>query len=194
MKNKEKTSVFEIISTIIKIICIIVLILLIAVLLLQRMSNNAQAVAGIRLFNVATESMVPEYVVGDIIVVKETDSEELKVGDDVTYLGEEGTFQGRVVTHRIVQIEDTENGKVIHTKGIANEVEDPTITVDQIYGKVIYKCVLISMLSKLINNMTVFYIVVFIPLALLIFLQIKDSISSKYEKDDEDDDDDDDEE
>lgn len=182
--EKEKKSAIEIISTIIKIICTILLIFLIIVLALQRFSNNEIAVGGFRIFNVATESMVPKYLVGDVLIVKETNINSLKVGDDITYLGKEGTFKGRVVTHQIVEIE--EDGKTFHTKGIANEVEDPVINGDQIYGKVIHKCIVISLLTKLMNNMVAFYILVFVPFAILIFLQLKDSFAGRNDDDDED--------
>ena len=180
------------IFTIIKLICVIVLVLLIAVLALQRFSNNEIAIGGIRVFNVVTTSMVPKYVVGDVVVVKSVDTNELKVGDDVTYLGKVDSFAGRVVTHSIKSIELTPVGKVFHTQGIANTEEDPPITADQIYGKVIYKCVVVSAMAKLMNNMTMFYIIVFIPLAILIVLQIVDFVNERKEDDDEDDEEDDD--
>ncbi len=189
--KKEKGNGLNIVFTIIKLICIILLICLIAVLALQRFSNNEIAIGGFRIFNVATESMVPKYLVGDVLIVKEIETNDLKVGDDVTYLGKEGSFKNRVVTHQIIQIDETENGKVFHTKGIANEVEDPTIEGDQIYGKVIYKCLIFSQLTKLMNNMTAFYIVVFVPFAILVSLQLKDAILGR--SDDEEDDDDTDE-
>lgn len=189
MKEEKKSKkVFDIISTIIKIICIILLILLITVLALQRFSNNEIAVGGFRIFNVATGSMVPKYNVGDVLIIKEVDPDSLEVGDDITYLGKVDTFKNRVVTHQIVRIDETVGGRIFHTKGIANDTEDPQITSEQIYGKVIYKCVVISLLTKLMNNLTAFYIIVFIPFALLIFLQIKDYIADKKELDDEDDD------
>lgn len=196
MKKKINLKPLEMIFTIIKVICLIFLILLIAVLALQRFSNNEKAIGGFRVFNVATGSMIPKYQVGDVLIVKEQDPNTLEVGDDVTYLGEHGTFAGRVVTHQIIEIEETVGGRVFHTKGIANEAEDPTITGNQIYGKVIYKCIVISLLTKLMNNMTAFYIVFVVPFAILIFLQIKESREESEEEldeDDEEDSDDDDE-
>lgn len=181
--KKEKVNGLNIIFTIIKLICIVLLVCLIAVLALQRFSNNEIAIGGFRIFNVATESMVPKYLVGDVLIVKEIDIDELQVGDDVTYIGKEGSFKNRVVTHQIIQIDETESGKVFHTKGIANEVEDPTITGDQIYGKVIHKCLIFSQLTKLMNNMTAFYIVVFVPFAILVSLQLKDAILGKDDDD-----------
>lgn len=191
MEEEKKTKkIFSIITTVIKIICIIALILLITVLALQRFSNNEIAVGGFRIFNVATGSMVPEYNVGDVLIIKEVDTNKLEVGDDITYLGEVGTFKDRVVTHRIVRIEETIGGRIFYTKGIANDTEDPQITEEQIYGKVVYKCVLISLLTKLMNNLTAFYIIIFIPFALLIFLQIKDYIADKKEDNNEEDEED----
>lgn len=181
---KKGIKVLNIIFTILKVLCLALLIIIILALAMQRFSNNEMAVGGYRVFNVITESMVPTYQVGDVLIVKNINSNELKVGDDVTYIGKEGNFTGRIVTHRIIEIEETEDGNIFHTKGIANDVEDPTIKGDQIYGKVIYKCVVISLLTKLMNNMIAFYIFIFIPLGILVFLQIKDITESKKEEED----------
>lgn len=181
------------IITIIKVICTIFLVLLIAVLAIQRFSNNKIAIGGFRVFNVVTTSMVPEYEVGDIVVVKKVSAEDLKLGDDITYLGRVESFKDRVVTHRLIEIQEREDGKTYYkTQGIANDLPDPEIEEDQIFGKVVYKCLVISALAKLMNNMTLFYIVVFIPLAILIMLQIKDMVKEHHS--DEDDDDEDEEE
>lgn len=181
---EEKVNIFEKIMSLIKTICVIILLFIIAILAIQRFSNNERAIAGIRIFNVATESMVPKYEVGDILLVKEVDPNTLKIGDDITYLGEKGSLKNRVITHQIIEIEEVEGEKIYHTKGIANDVEDPTITVDRIYGKVIYKAILISMLTKLMNNMVALYFVIFIPVGLLIFSQIKGHMANKKEDDD----------
>lgn len=186
MKNNKNFEIIGKIATVVKIICVILLLMLIAVLAIQRFSDNEIAIGGIRVFNVATESMVPKYEVGDVLLVKEVDTDTLEVGDDITYLGEKDSFKDRVVTHQIVEIEEVDGEKIYHTKGIANSSEDPTITADRIYGKVIYKCKIISLLTKLMNNMTAFYIVVFIPIGILLFLQIKAHIDGKNMEEDND--------
>ncbi len=181
----KKIKAFDVIITIVKIICTILLVLIIIFLALQRFSGNQIAIGGYRVFSVATESMVPKYKVGDVLIIKKVDINDLKVGDDVTYLGNQSDFSGRIVTHQIVQIDETENGKIFHTKGLANEVEDPLIKGDQIYGKVVYKCIIFSLLTKLRENMAAFYIIVFVPLGILVFLQIKDFIEEKKENKEE---------
>ena len=78
-------------KTILNIIRILLTIFLSAVLLLvlfQKFTNNRIALGNTYIFQVASESMIPEYKVGDIIVVRKVSPDSLKVGDDVTYFGE----------------------------------------------------------------------------------------------------------
>ncbi len=182
MEENKKINKLNIALTIVKLICIALLVLIIIILAMQRFSNNKIAIGGYRIFNVATGSMVPKYEVGDVLIVKEVNIDDLKVGDDITYLGNQSTFAGRVITHQIIRIEETEDGKKFHTKGLANDMADPVISGDQIYGKVVYKCVIISLFTKLMNNLAAFYIIVFIPIGILLFLQIKDRIQERNEE------------
>ena len=160
---------------------------LLAITLTQRISNNKKAIAGFRIFTVVTESMVPVYNVGDAILVEQIDAEKYKVGDDITYIGLVGSFKDRIVTHRIISIEEnnnSENGKyIIQTQGIANNEPDPKINETQIYGKVIYKIKLISKLNSVIGNMYSMYFIIIVPMALMIFFEF---IFKRKEDDDED--------
>ena len=172
----------------IKFVITIVAITIVAIILVQRFSNNNISVAGYRIFTVATGSMIPVYEVGDILIAKEIRPEEIKVDDDLVYKGKEGTFKDKVVTHRVISINE-ENGKYkIITKGIANTEQDPEITYEQVYGKVIYQVKSLSFISKMISNIYVFYFLIFIPIGIIIFKQIKNIVSS-YEEDDDDDED-----
>ena len=84
--------------------------------------------------------MNPAYKVGDVILVKESTPEELRVGDVITYLGNKSSVSGMIVTHRITKIETKSDGSLLFTiKGDANQVEDPVIDSSQIYGKVTMK-------------------------------------------------------
>ena len=141
---------------IIRTLLTIVIVALIAVIVTQRVSDNKKAVAGFRIFTVITESMVPEYVVGDAIFTKTIDPAEIQVGDDITYLGTAESFKDKIVTHRVINKEKGEDGLYIfETKGIANPEPDPKINETQIYGKVIYKIKSISYINSVIGNLFV---------------------------------------
>ena len=61
-------------------VCVILIVLLIA---LQRLFNNQVSLGSYRMFTVVTGSMLPEYQIYDVIIVKEEDPKEIEVGDDV---------------------------------------------------------------------------------------------------------------
>ena len=158
--------------TIVRTILSIILIALLAVIITQRVSNNKKSVAGFRVFTVVTESMIPEYVVGDTIITKSIDQSDIKIGDDVTYLGTVDSFRDKIVTHRVIKIEKDEEGQYIfQTKGIANEKEDPKINGSQIFGKVLYKVKSISYLNSVIGNLYGMYFAIFIPFGLIFFIE-----------------------
>lgn len=163
---------------------VIVLITLL-VILVQRISNNNISIAGIRFFSVASSSMFPEYEVGDIIIAKEVEPQEIKVGENVVYNGKKGEFKDKIITHEVVKIEE-ENGEYIFTtKGIANDESDPTISEDQVLGKIVYKSVVLSFLNKIVNNIYTFYFLIFVPITIIIAKNIiQISIENKSKEDD----------
>lgn len=78
---------------------------------------------GLQVYTVMSGSMEPDYPVGSLIYVKDTDYTELRTGDVITFLLDEDT----VATHRIVDvIPDEGDPDVIRycTKGDANNVQD----------------------------------------------------------------------
>ena len=148
----------KVILRIIKGIITIFLIIVLFLVLLQKVTDNKIAIGNIYIFEVASESMVPEYLVGDVIVVQKVEDANLEVGDDVTYLGKEGNFSGITITHRIISKRTENNVNYYITKGIANPLEDPEISQDDIYGKVVYKTVLFSYVGRLMTNIVIYYL------------------------------------
>ena len=170
-------------------ILVLLVLLILLVVALQRFSNNTITLGGFRIFNILTGSMEPEYGVGDIIVTKEVDVTEIKVGDDITYLGKEGDFNGKIVTHRVRAVIPGENGEYkFITQGLTNDIADPEIVASQVQGKVIYRTVILSFISGLVNNLYSMYFVIFIPIAIIIFINIRRIYLDIVEKDEDDED------
>lgn len=179
---KELKALWVVIRTILTII----LIALLAIVGVQRISNNKMAVAGFRIFTVITESMTPKYQVGDAIFTKTINPSEIKVGDDITYLGTAESFKDKIVTHRVISIEKGEDGLYIfQTKGIVNDEPDPKINETQIYGKVIYKIKTISYLNSVIGNLYGMYFAIFIPFGIIIFIEFIGYRKDKYDIEEE---------
>jgi len=168
---------FRILKGIVTVLLVIILILVI----LQKVTKNKITLGNIYIFQVASESMVPDYQIGDVIVVKKVNTSELNVGDDVTYLGRESNLAGLTITHRIINKREDNNESYFVTKGTANSVEDPEITYNDIYGKVVYHTILFSFVGRLMENMVIYY-VLFILVGISLSYEIVSSYLEKKEE------------
>ena len=183
MQKLLENKAFKIIYGIIRTFIVSFLVIYLLFVIIQRVTNNS-SIFGYRMFTVATGSMEPVYNVNDVILVKDTDPSTLKVGDDFAYLGNRDAVKGLVVTHRIIRIETLDDNKVHYTlKGVNNKYEDPSITEDQILGKVLGKVYVVNFINHVVKNIYGFFFLVFCPLVLVIFLEIADTIiEAKVEK------------
>jgi len=179
IKRIKDNKIFNVLIMLTKAISTFLIILVICVVFIQRISNNEMTLGGYSIYTVVSESMVPEYKVWDMVVVKKTNPETINVGDDVVYLGKEGTFTNKIVTHRVIEIDKSSNKIKFTTKGLANDIADPVIEEDQIYGKVLFKSDVLSFFSKLINNLYGFYFVIFIPFVIILFFEILDIVKER---------------
>ena len=151
------------------------LIIYVAFILFQRVTNKSSFM-GYRFLNEATGSMIPVYDIHDVIIVKEVDANTLKVGDDVAYKGTRGGLEGKIITHRIIKIEEKNNGDLVFfTKGVNSSAEDPSIVANQILGKVEGKLFFINQINHIVKSNAGFFFLVFCPLVLVICLEIAQS-------------------
>ena len=188
LKKIKENKVVKFIGNVLYTLMFILVALLLVVVIMQRVTNNNITIGGIRIFSVATGSMVPVYEVGDILISKEVEPEKIKVGDDLVYVGKEGSFKNKVVTHRVNSVEKQEDGNYkIITQGIANNAEDPEIDQTQVLGGVLCKLHILSFLGKLVRNVYMFYFLIFVPVGILVYRNIKNlaSIGKEDEEDDE---------
>lgn len=98
-------------------------------------SGGSFSFFGYRLFDVVTGSMEPAYMPGDMIIVKSTPPDEIKIGDAVTFrtTADENVF----LTHRVVEIINGEKLGFI-TKGDNNNAVDSfTVNADAVVGRVV---------------------------------------------------------
>ena len=156
---------FKIIKYIVNTLITVFVVLFLLMVCLQRFSNNEVAFFNYRLFTVASGSMAPQYNVGDVLIAKETAAEDIRVGDSLTYLGNTGTFTGKVVTHEVTRIEKTDDGQYIfHTKGKANLIEDPPVYENQVYGVIVWNPKILSFIYKIVGTQYGLFIFVVLPI------------------------------
>ncbi len=92
---------------------------------------------------VVSNSMVPTLNKGDLVIVKGTETGDIKVGDIIVY---HNPFQGIAVVHRVVDIKEENGVLTFYTKGdnnVTNRLTDqeagiaPPITEHYIMGRVV---------------------------------------------------------
>lgn len=168
--------IFKIVYGTLKTIFFTILILYVVFICVQRLSGN-NSVFGFRLFTVATGSMKGVYNVNDVIAVKDFDNKKLKVGDDIAFIGNRGGLENKLVTHRIIKIEEESNGRIFTIKGVKNSVEDPSITESQILGKVVGVVPVVTQINHVVKSQLGFFCLIFCPLVLVIVLEILQTIT-----------------
>jgi signal peptidase len=91
-------------------------------------------VAGYRPAAVYSGSMVPKMPVGSLVFERTVPASTVKVGDVITF--NDPYVPGKLVTHRIIRIANTDHGRAYWTKGDANPSRDPwTIALPDKVGK-----------------------------------------------------------
>lgn len=183
-KNKTVRKKFKILWDIIVKLVTLLIVLISLIIIVQKVTNNKESFFGYRIFRVQTGSMIHKYQIGDVILVKKQDVDKIKVGDDVTYLGESSSVKGILITHRVIDIQEVDGKKEFHTQGIANNLEDPVVYGNQINGVVQFKMPILTLLCKLLNNKYIFYFGAVLPLTLYIFFRVlKANYDKKVERD-----------
>ena len=179
MMNNKFIKIF---LTIFRVLFWIVVIMILGVIIMQKVFDNKIAFKNILIFTVATGSMLPEYKIGDVIIVGQKDYDKIEVGDDLVYEGKVASYKDKIITHRVISINYNGKNYDYTTQGINNPEPDPIVNQSQVYGVVKYKPITLSIISHILLNSFGFYFLVFVPIAFLVFLETLDFIKSKEEK------------
>lgn len=182
MKGLKDKKYYKVIKVVLETLIFIVLVGFVISVCLQRFSNNKLSIFNYRMFTVISGSMEPKYKIGDVLIAKEIDPKTIKIGDIISYLGNTGSFKDKVVTHQVTKVEQIGDKYYYRTKGLANLVEDPPISEDQLYGKVIYKCTIISLVYKIVSTNVGFYLFIIVPVLFIITSEIIETMLNKEEK------------
>ena len=132
MREKESTSTgHKILSAAGIVLCIILIPILIinCTLIIKSYTNKDEvpSVGGIFPMIILTDSMTPEFESGDLIICKNADAQDIKVGDIICFYDPAGNGT-TTVTHRVTKItKDSNKNLAWETKGDANNTEDAQV-------------------------------------------------------------------
>jgi len=123
---------------------------------------------GIYMFNIISESMEPTLEINDLVVVKRTETSQLRKDDIITFEQDD-----RIISHRIKNITKESGTIKFITKGDNNEISDPDLVDSgQVFGKVIFRIKKIGEVVSYIQNargfinIAIFVVIVYILVSL----------------------------
>lgn len=104
-------------------------------------------VFGFKPYIVLSGSMEPNLQIGDMIISKSVNEEQIKIGDIITFVDN----NKNIITHRVVDILIKDGKKLYQTKGDNNSSKDVgVISIENIKGKYSFK---ISKVGSIITEM-----------------------------------------
>ncbi len=136
----------------------------------------AKLLFGVEMRAVLTPSMEPELPVGSLLIIKPTAYEDIKIGDDITFVRDKKLT---VVTHRVIEKDD--ETKHLTTQGIANNTADAPTIYENVIGKVVFHIPLVGYLIMWTSDLKG-KIICGIIIAALVALSILLSETEKEEK------------
>ena len=140
--------------------------------LATRDDNTVANVAGFTPLSVQSDSMVPTFKTGDLIIIKKCNTSSLKEGDIITF---HTIIQNQYVlnTHRISKIEEFGSVRTFITKGDNNLIEDTHIIADgDIVGKYVGKLPGFGKLIDFISSSTGFLVCIVLPMLIFFAYQV----------------------
>ncbi|MFC1625785.1 signal peptidase I [Patescibacteria group bacterium] len=130
--------------------------------------SNFNLLQGYRSFLVQSGSMEPSIMMGDVVIT--TKASQYRQNDVVTFLDQ----GGRTVTHRVLEIQNTDRGSKLLTKGDANQSKDrDEITPNQVLGKVSLVIPKMGFIIAFSRTPIGLLILVVIPAGIIAFDEIK---------------------
>ena len=122
-----------------------------------------------KLLSVQSGSMEPAIPIGSVLLTKP--SSAYQVEDVITFRDIENP--NYLITHRIVEVENLENGSLYVTKGDANEDADSErIEKDLVVGKVIWSLPLIGYVVSFARTQVGLILLIVIPVTIIVYSEI----------------------
>ncbi len=127
--------------------------------------NGSSYKPAVMLYTIISQSMEPNLNVYDVAVDKSVrDFKEIKENDVITFISKSPISYNYIITHRVIDVYETEYGLAFLTKGDNNKLADEALVYeDQILGKMIFKIPDLGKIQTFLAYKGLWLFVVLIP-------------------------------
>lgn len=165
----------KIVYALINIISVVIIVAAVFVLCIVLMTKPGKppSILGYTALRITTGSMEPTYGIDTMILVKETDPAEIRVGDVISFYSSDPALDGAVNTHRVTEVTKEDDHYIYVTQGDANNIPDMyDVNSNFLIGKVVASSMVIGKISRLCANPLIFIPVILVPLAIMLITNI----------------------
>lgn len=128
-------------------------------------------VFGKSVLKVVTGSMEPTILTGDYIIIEETQADKLQLNDIITFYSKDPGIEDKLVTHRIIKINEDGSFK---TQGDANNISDTTdVTSDRIVGRYVKKSRFFRWIDSFGGRRKLLMLLVMIPILIISIFEVR---------------------
>jgi len=151
----------------------ILMVVLMFFVLQSRLGQSVPSAAGFQIYVVLGGSMSPVFEAGSIVLVQPLEASSISQGDIITYRDPGDGNIGIIVTHRVIEVLDTEPVSFV-TRGDANDANDPIpVSAANLLGRVAYSIPFLGSLLSFTRTKTGLMVMVIVPAALIIFSELR---------------------
>ena len=150
--------------------------LLVVVVSILSLSIVVPKVMNIPMYIVLSGSMEPAYHVGSIVYLKEV--ETVEVGDVITY-----RLNNTTVTHRVIEIMNSDNDISYVTKGDSNDSRDNSpVSHSQVIGKVFFTIPYLGFVLSYIQQPPGLYVGIALIISVILMVFLSDLLFGEDKK------------
>jgi signal peptidase len=138
-------------------------------------NDEGISVFGISAYVVVSDSMVPKFAAGDVIIIQEVPAESLVIGDVITFRSRDSNTFGEIISHEIydIVINNTDGALNFITRGVNLGTIDATPVIStEIIGKLAFNIPLLGFVVNFARSTTGFIFLFILPMTLLIGFEI----------------------
>lgn len=174
------------VSTIGNIVFFVVLIITLFVgfyVVKSKLDGGVPMVAGNKLYIVLSGSMAPVFKAGSIVAVKDIMPEDVAVGDIITF--KDPADPERVITHRVLEINNDNGTLGFLTKGDANDAPDmEPVQGKNVLGKVSFSIPYIGYLTEFTRTKKGIILLLIVPGVIFIITELVNlfKMAEEYEE------------
>lgn len=166
-----KRYILRIIDSVVTMLLILVFLFAVVVIVsvMSTPKGEPPMIFGRTMLQVTSPSMEPELKIGTVVMVKKAETSEVKEGDIISFYTRDPDIYNSVVTHRVVEAEERNDGVVLTTKGDANVSNDKyPVKNDRMIGVVTGVSDVIGSFVMLLSYKWVFALFIIVPMLYIV--------------------------